>query len=164
MSDPSPSLIEVDDTPARYKSARGHARALIVQSLYAMRLTGNDPMMVRLDVEGGADFKRTDKVYFREVWAGIVPALPALEALFESKLDRTMQELSPIERSILLLGTWELRERIDIPYRVVINEAVELAKRFGGTDGHKYVNGVLDQLAPALRAAEVEQYLAQHKR
>ncbi len=164
MSDPSPSLIEVDDTPVRYKSARGHARALLVQSLYALRLTGNDPMMVRLDVEAGPEFRSTDKVYFREVWAGIVSVLPELETLYESKLDRSTQELSPIERSILLLGTWELRERLDIPYRVVINEAVELAKRFGGTDGHKYVNGVLDQLAPSLRAAEVEQFQAQRKR
>jgi transcription antitermination protein NusB len=149
-----PSQIDSNDAPARYKSARAHARALALQGLYALFVAGNDSVLVRLEIERGDEFKRVDKEHFRALWAGIVPELAALEAVFLPHLDRPMAELSPIERAVLSLSTWELRSRIDIPYRVVINEGVELAKRFGGTDGHKYVNGVLDKLAPVLRPDE----------
>ncbi len=154
IPDISPSLIEVDEALPRYKSSRQHARALVVQGLYSMWLSSNDAPMVRIDTERALGFRAADGEYFRAAWAGVTAAQPELEGLMFNHLDRTEEELSPIERAILCLGVWELRDRVDIPYKVVINEAVELAKRFGGTDGHKYVNGVLDKLAPSLRAPE----------
>jgi N utilization substance protein B len=87
---------------------------------------------------------------------GAAERAESLEAAITPFLDRPIGELSPIERAILLLGAYELAERLETPYRVVINEAIELTKSFGGTDGHRYINGVLDKLAPQLRAAEVE--------
>jgi transcription antitermination protein NusB len=158
MSEPipdiPPSKIVVDDTPIAFKSARARARALVVQGLYALEMNKNDPMIVRLDIEGGEEFRKCDKELFRAAWAGAVPARADLEALFVNELDRPLAETSPIERAILTLATWELRDRIDVPFKVVINEAVELTKHYGGTDGHKYVNGVLDKVAPNLRAIE----------
>jgi transcription antitermination protein NusB len=154
LPDISPSKIAVDDTPIAFKSARARTRALLVQGLYAIEINKNSPMMVRLDIESGEDFRRADKDFFREAWEALIPARPDLEMLFVNELDRPLAETSPIERAILTLATWELRDRIDVPFKVVINEAVELTKHYGGTDGHKYVNGVLDKVAPNLRAVE----------
>jgi N utilization substance protein B len=86
---------------------------------------------------------------------GVPARLGELEALFTPLLDRALDDLTPIERNLLRMGAWELKERIDVPYRVVINEAVGLAKKFGATDSHKYINGVLDKLAHQLRAVEI---------
>ncbi|MBR9795701.1 MAG: transcription antitermination factor NusB, partial [Gammaproteobacteria bacterium] len=92
--------------------------------------------------------------YFSAVLKGVVGDVEALEALFTPALDRKLDELDPIERNLLRLGTFELRDRIDVPYKVVINEAVALAKKFGATDSHRYINGVLDKIARDLRAVE----------
>ena len=93
---------------------------------------------------------------FDALWAGVTAEYDALVLLFSPDLDRRATALSPIERAILVIGAWELRHRPEIPCRVVINEAIELAKSYGGTDGHKFVNGVLDKLAATLRTAEME--------
>jgi len=98
---------------------------------------------------------RYDAEFFSNLLLGTLTHHADLEAAVTRHLDRTMTELSPVEFSVLLLGAYELTHHPEIPYRVIINEAVELAKTFGGTDGHKYVNGVLDKLAAQVRAAEV---------
>lgn len=105
---------------------------------------------------GEADgFSRSDTEYFHTLLNGAIANAADLEALIGPLLDRPLKELSPIERSILLLSGYELVSELEVPYRVVINEAVELARSYGGTDGHKYVNGVLDKLAARVRALEV---------
>lgn len=137
------------------KSARRWAREFAVQALYEWLVAGHEAAAVRLRTEGDADFKRADKEFFRALWTGVTTDGEALIALVQPHVDRPFAQVSPVERSIILIGAWELRARLDIPYRVAINESVELAKTFGGTDGHKWVNGVLDKLAPLLRADEV---------
>jgi N utilization substance protein B len=97
----------------------------------------------------------TDMAHFRELLHGTIDGAPDLRAHFARFIDRDIKELSPVEHAILLIGTYELKHRAEIPYRVVINEAVELAKSFGGTDGFRYVNGVLDKVAADVRPQEV---------
>ena len=99
-------------------------------------------------------FAKADREYFMHLFSGTVAEAAALEAEIAPLLDRRAQELAPVEHAILLLGAFELKHSPEVPYRVVINEAVELAKTYGGTDGYKYVNGVLDKLAQRLRVAE----------
>ena len=101
------------------------------------------------------DFRHTDGEYFSALLRGVVHDVEGLESLFEPALDRTLDELDPIERNLLRLGTFELRDRIDVPYKVVISEAVALAKKFGATDSHRYINGVLDKVARELRQVEL---------
>ena len=101
------------------------------------------------------DFARADHRYLNRVLNGVVDNVESMREKLTPLLDRPWNELSPVERAVLLIACYELSEFPDIPYRVVINEAVELAKSFGGTDGHKYVNGVLDRASRALRPAEV---------
>jgi transcription antitermination protein NusB len=137
------------------KSARRRSRELALQGLYEYYVAGHEPAMIRLRIEGEEDFKRADKDFFRELWLGVSEDWAALIEIVQPHLDRKFEEVSPIERGIVVIGAWELKHRLDIPYRVAINESVELAKSFGGTDGHKWVNGVLDKLAPTLRSAEV---------
>jgi transcription antitermination protein NusB len=137
------------------KSARRFAREFALQGLYEFFVAGHDPVSIRLGAEKQDDFKRCDKEFFREMWRGLSEDWEALVAIVQPHVDRPFAQISPIERSVILIGAWELKHRIDIPYRVVINEALELAKSFGGTDGHKWVNGVLDKIAPLLRADEV---------
>ena len=95
-----------------------------------------------------------DRGYFDELWRGVTGEYDSLLAELAPHVDRNVDALSPVERAVLAIGAWELVHRLDIPYRVVINEAVELAKRYGGTDGYKFVNGVLDKMAAVLRSAE----------
>lgn len=132
---------------------RRKARKLIMQATYQWLLSDNEPLDIARqfheDTHGKIDWE-----YFDEIFGEIPRQAEELEALFLPLLDRKSESLDPIEKSLLLLGTFELAHRIDIPYRVVINECVELAKTFGATDSHKYINGVLDKLAPQLRSAE----------
>ena len=137
------------------KSPRRRSRELALQGLYQWQLTGKDPVMITTELAENEEFAKCDVAYFRTLLNGAVARSQELETAITPFLDRTMKELSPIERGILLLGAFELSSEIEVPYRVVINEAVELAKAYGGTDGHKYVNGVLDKLAPRLREIEV---------
>ena len=112
--------------------------------------------MIAAELAESDDFAKSDANYFRTLLIGAIDNAPRLEAEITPFLDRAFRELSPIERGILLLGGYELMRELEVPYRVVINEAVELAKVYGGTDGHKFVNGVLDKLAGRLRRIEVE--------
>jgi N utilization substance protein B len=102
------------------------------------------------------DFSDVDGAYFREILHGVPAHRDEIDKALAPCLDITIDELDPVELAVLRLSTWELLKRVDVPYRVVINEGIELAKVFGSTDGHKFVNGVLDKLAPTLRGPEVQ--------
>ena len=136
-------------------SPRRRAREFVLQGLYQRQLSGNSAAAIRAQIAEASGFPKADGAYFDELWSGTAVEFDALVALCAPHLDRKATELSPVERAILALGAWELKHRLEIPYRVVINEAVELAKSYGGTDGHKYVNGVLDRAAVDLRPLEV---------
>jgi N utilization substance protein B len=143
------------------RSSRRRARELALQGLYQWLVAGQNPEAIEEQViegheKGAIDLaKRADLAHYRELLHGAIDGAVGLRANFSGHLDRAVEALSPIEHAILLIGTYELTERLEIPYRVVINEAVELAKSFGGTDGFKYVNGVLDKVAAQVRAAEI---------
>jgi N utilization substance protein B len=139
------------------KSARRRSRELALQGLYAWQLSGDDATGLQAQLAESGGFGKADAKYFARLLQGTIEHAGALERLIEPTLDRKLKELSPVERGILLLAAFELKNVPDIPYKVVINEAVELAKSFGGTDGHKYVNGVLDKLASTLRPDERKQ-------
>ena len=141
---------------SRSPSARRRAREFVLQGLYQQQLSGNPASAIRAQVTEAAGFAKSDEAYFDELWKGVTADYDALVETILPHLDRRAAELSPIERAILVIGAWELKERLEIPCRVVINEAIELAKSYGGTDGHRFVNGVLDKLAATLRAAEME--------
>lgn len=136
-------------------SPRRRARELVLQGLYQRQLSGNAGEAIRLQLAESAGFSKSDTEYFTTMWAGVTREYETLLERLAPHVDRRVQNLSPVERAILAIGAWELAHRLEIPYRVVINEAVELAKSYGGTDGHKFVNGVLDKLAGALRENEV---------
>ena len=135
-------------------AARSRSRQFLVQALYQAQLTGDEFRSVIDPFVADHNMKRADVDYFKEILSGIDKERENLEALIVPKLDRSYEEIDPIEKGILLLGCYELTQRIDVPYRVVINESVELAKSFGATDGHKYVNSVLDALAKDIRTLE----------
>ncbi len=126
-----------------------------MQGLYQRRLAGNPPAEVRADLVASRGYERADEAYFDELWRGLGEGADASVGRLAPVLDRAAAGLSPIEWAILAIGAWELEHRPEIPYRVVINEAVELAKSYGGTDGHKFVNGVLDRHAASVRATEI---------
>jgi N utilization substance protein B len=136
------------------RSARRRAREFALQGLYQWLVGGADGPAIEahmMEIEG---FDKCDVAHFREVLHGAIDGADNLRAAFSPFIDREVAALSPVEHAILLLGTYELRSRPEIPYRVVINESVELAKSFGGTDGFRYVNGVLDKVAGSLRPHE----------
>lgn len=133
------------------KSARRRSRELALQGLYAWQLAGDSAAGLQAQLAETNGFGKADSQYLARLLEGTIAHAEALEQLIAPALDRKSGELSPVERGILLLAAFELRDAPDVPWRVVINEAVELAKEFGGTDGHKYVNGVLDKLASQLR-------------
>lgn len=136
------------------KSARRRAREFALQGLYQWLVAGNDPATIAADLSLAKGFDKLDGELFRSILAGAIRVQGELEAVITPHLDRKLAELSPIEHGILLIGAFELKAYPETPYRVVINEAVELAKSYGGTDGHKFVNGVLDKLAAELRPGE----------
>lgn len=137
------------------KSARHRARELALQAIYQWRMSGGDHLEIEKTTRAEKSLGRYDVELFSQLLRGVVEHSQALVAAISPHLDRDMNELSPIEFSVLLLGAFELTRHPEVPYRVVINESVELAKTFGGTDGHKFVNGVLDKLAAVARAVEV---------
>ncbi len=134
---------------------RRKARHYGMQALYQWHMAGSPLADIEAEFRTDYDFSHVDLEYFQALLHGVPAQVDELEAIFEPLLDRKMKDLDPIERTLLRMGTFELRERIDVPYKVVINEAVALAKKFGATDGHKYINGVLDKAARILREAEV---------
>lgn len=134
--------------------ARGKARRLALQGLYQWQLNGTDARELIAELEASQNTKDVDGEYFQELVKGVIGDSAGLQGLFQPHLDRPVEQIDPIERGILLIGTYELKSRIDVPYRVVLNEAMELAKGFGAEDSHKYINAVLDKTSAGLRQAE----------
>jgi N utilization substance protein B len=136
-------------------SARRRAREFALQGIYQWQYTGEGAEQVLKNLSELDEFDAADHAFLKAQLTGTIAESAELRGRIEPLVDRKWEELSPIERGILLLAAWELVHKPDIPYRATINEAIELGKTFGATDGHKYVNGVLDRLAAAVRADEV---------
>lgn len=139
-------------------NARTRARRLIMQGLYEWQVSGNDPRDVLVHLHETQDLSNIDRDYLAELMLKIPEVCTGLDTQITPLLSRPINEVDPVELAILRLAAYELSERLDIPYRVVINEAIELAKKFGAEDGHKFVNGVLDKLAIQMRAAEMRSH------
>ena len=141
--------------PSKNRTPRHRARVFALQGLYLWLLNNEEATKVVNNIRGAHGFDKADGEYFADLLRGTIKQSVELREEFSPLVDRGIGELSPIEHAVLLIGAYELKNHVEIPYRVVINEAVELTKSFGGIDGHKYVNGVLDKLAAQLRADEV---------
>lgn len=137
------------------KPPRSRAREFAIQALYQHLVGGQEAEAIDAFTRDLSGFNKADAEHFDALLHGCIREAAELDALIEPLLDRKLQELSPIEHGVMWIGAYELRHAMDVPWRVVLNEAIELAKSFGGTDGHKYVNAVLSALAPTLRPAEV---------
>lgn len=137
---------------------RREARKLATQALYQWHMAGHSLNEIEAQFRVDNDFTDVDAAYFREILHGVPASKTEIDTALKPCMDLTLEELDPVELAVLRLSTWELLKRVDVPYRVVINEGIELAKVYGSTDGHKFVNGVLDKLAPRLRDAEVKAY------
>lgn len=135
-------------------SLRKRSRALLVQALYQWQVARADLNSIEAEFHADNDMQRVDLEYFHELLHGIPARLDDIDGAFESHLDRLITELDPVSLAILRLSTYELLYRIDVPYKVVINEGVDLTKKFGPTDAYKYVNGILDRVSAATRAIE----------
>ncbi len=135
---------------------RRKARHYGMQALYQWHMADAPLNQIEAEFRGEYDFSHVDSDYFHALLHEVPARVDELEAQFTPYLDRKIEELGPIERTLLRMGTFELAQRIDVPYKVVINEAVSLARKFGATDSHKYINGVLDKTARELRKPEVE--------
>ncbi|CAD5372091.1 Transcription antitermination protein NusB [Rubrivivax sp. A210] len=140
--------------PSKPKSARRRSRELALQGLYQWLLSGESAAAVGAHISEQDGFDKCDRAHFDALLHGCIEQASALDAALARHVDRKTSQLSPVEHAVLLIGAYELANCLEIPYRVAINEAVELAKSFGGTDGHKYVNGVLDRCAGDLRRDE----------
>jgi len=134
--------------------ARSRARELALQALYQQQIAGHDLAELRRQFHERPDYERVDQAYFDELLAGICHGREQLITALTGLTDRPVEQLDPVEKAILLIGYYELEARMDVPFRAVINEAVNLARRFGAQDGHKYVNAVLDRAVRSLRPAE----------
>jgi transcription antitermination protein NusB len=143
---------------------RRKSRELALKGLYSLFLGGGDIKAILDDLAADEDYARADATYFKELLQGVAECVTELDARILPLLDRSLKELSPIEHAILCIAAYELIHDVSIPYRVAINEGVELAKRYGGTDGYKYVNGVLDKLAAEARPDEAVRGAGQRNR
>ncbi len=141
--------------PNKSRTPRHRAREFALQGLYQWIMNKDDVARVIEHVRAAHGFEKADPALFTSLIHGAIVQADALRAQLSPLIDRSLDELSPIEHAVLLIGAFELINLPEVPYRVVINEAVELTKSFGGIDGHKYVNGVLDKLAAKVRAPEV---------
>ena len=142
------------------KNSRRRAREFALQAIYQWLVNESTAETLLAQLKEQKDFPKADQPLAEALLRGVIVNVDALRQRITPYLDRPIKELSPVEHALLLLAACELRDHIETPYKVVINEAVELAKSFGGTDGHKYVNGVLDKLAAELRPKEVDAHSA----
>lgn len=148
---------------AASKSARSRAREFALQALYQHLVGRNEASAIDSFTRDLAGFHKADAAHYDALLHGCIEGATGLDALITPVLDRTLAEVSPIEHAVMWIGVYELQHCLDVPWRVVLNECIELAKEFGGTDGHKYVNGVLGSLAPKLRPDEVQADSANRK-
>lgn len=149
---------------AASKNSRSRAREFALQGLYQFLVGRNPANDIDAFTRDLAGFNKADALHFDALLQGCIAQAEGLDAHIVPLLDRPLTEISPIEHAVMWIGAYEMQHCLDVPWRVVLNECVELAKEFGGTDGHKYVNGVLNGLAPSLRALEMEADRAQSKK
>lgn len=155
IKEKSSRKVRIPNKPGFNPAARRKARHYGMQALYQWQMTKESLAEIELQFLTDYDFDKVDVDFFRDIVHQVPASIAELEGAFSKYLDRELKDLDAIELALLRLGTYELIKRIDIPYKVVINEAVSLAKKFGATDGHKYINGVLDKLAKDYRQIEV---------
>ena len=136
--------------------ARTRSRELMVQALYQKQIAGHTTSDLVEQFHEQAAYQRVDKAYFDELFPAISNSQSELELKIDELIDRPLNQLDPVELAVLLIGVHELQVRIDIPYRVVINESVNLAKRFGSIEGHKYINACLDAAGKSIREIEIQ--------
>ena len=136
--------------------ARSRARERAVQALYQWQMAGQNIADIDVYFQSDQDMEKVDIGYFQELLHGVPKNLEELDGELDAFLDRPISQIDPVERAILRMGCYELRFRLDIPYKVVINEAVELAKNYGAEQGHKYVNSIMDKVGQKLRAVEFQ--------
>lgn len=142
--------------PGRYaNAARAKARRIAMQAVYQWQMTAQDAADVLAQYLADDDNKGADAEYFEALVRGVLHSQAAIDSLLEPVLARPLNEVDPVERAVLRVATYELQQRLDVPYRVVLNEAVALAKKFGAEQGHTFVNAALDKLARELRAVEM---------
>ncbi|MGV8805273.1 MAG: transcription antitermination factor NusB [Polaromonas sp.] len=149
------TLTDTGVKKAADKSARTRAREFAMQALYQHLVGRNDTDSIDAFTRDLVGFHKADSAHYDALLRGCIESAGVLDESIVPLLDRQMAEISPVEHAVLWIGAYEFRHCPDVPYRVVINECIELAKAFGGTDGHKYVNGVLHKMAPSFRADEV---------
>lgn len=135
-------------------AARRKAREYAMQAIYQWQMTGNALNEIEAQFMATMNSKKVDTVYFQELFHGVLTDMDEIDQVLSPAVDREIEEIDPVERAIIRLSAFELKSRIDIPRRVVINEGIELAKTFGATDGHKFINGVLDKISKELRPHE----------
>ena len=143
-------------TDATIPGARTRARELLLQALYQKQIAGHDGDELLSQFREQVAYRRVDQAFFDKALADICSSQSDIEKTIEPFIDRPLEQLDPVELSVLLIGVYELQSRTDVPFRVVINEGINLAKRFGATDGHKYINACLDVAAQSLRSDEVQ--------
>ncbi len=141
--------------PNKSRTPRHRAREFALQGLYQWLMNAEDSGAIDAHIRDAHGFDKADIEHFNALLHGTIRDAASLRAEIVPLIDRGIEQLSPVEHAALLIGAYELKHHLEIPYRVVINEAVELTKSFGGIDGHKYVNGVLDKLAASVRSVEV---------
>ncbi len=141
--------------PNKNRTPRHRAREFALQGIYEWLLNNEDSGAIEAHIREAHGFEKADAEHFDSLLHGVIRGVTALRASLTPLIDRPLDQLSPVEHAALLIGAFELKNHLEIPYKVVINEAVELTKSFGGIDGHKYVNGVLDKLAATFRQTEV---------
>jgi N utilization substance protein B len=153
---PRTGLTSTGARKAGSKSDRSRAREFALQALYQKLVGKNELSEIDAFTRDLAGFSKADIVHFERLLHGCAQHSAELDALIVPLLDRKLAEISPIEHAVMWIGAYEFKHCLEVPWRVVLNECIELAKEFGGTDGHKYVNAVLNGLAPRLRAVEVD--------
>lgn len=156
MSESAPKKTRSGGTRVNLSRARSQARRCAMQALYQWQLTEQTFSEILAQFIERDEYKNADAGYFRELLNGSIEQQPTLATRVAEFADRPWEQLDPIERAVLLIGMYELLHRLDVPYRVVVNEAVELTKQFGATDGYKYINALLDRAARTVRTAECE--------
>lgn len=157
MSESAPKKTRSGASRVNLSRARSQARRCVMQALYQWQLTGQSFSEILAQFIERDEYQNADAGYFHELLQGAIEQHESLAVRVVEFADRPWEQLDPIERAVLLLGMYELLNRLDVPYRVVVNEAVELTKQFGATDGYKYINALLDRAARTLRVAEREQ-------
>ena len=149
--------LELKVQPRKKKiNNRRKSRELVMKSVYRGLVNQIDITQIKKDIQDDPDFIRADQDLYEEILSGVFKNIDSLKQEIESYIDRSYEELSPIELSIIYFSLYELKYSMSVPYKVVINEAVEIAKTYGGADGYKYINGILNQAAKANRVNEVK--------